>query len=223
MCGTALAASSRSTVMRTSSEPARASAATWSTVAATSAVSVLVIDWTTIGAPPPTLTPPTITGTVSRRRGPSGRSVTGASPVAERDAAPSAGRDSSNGRRPRSPLLQPGDDGTRKLRSRVLASARSGADALRGFADSGTLAPAPGAEAADLEDAQARQEGVPVSSETSRPSASDGASAAAPQLSQIRNSVAPGSQSSPRSQATYAFFDSMRWAKLCSTRKSSAR
>ena len=29
MCGTAAAASSRSTVMRTSSEPARASAATW--------------------------------------------------------------------------------------------------------------------------------------------------------------------------------------------------
>ena len=33
MCGTAAAASSRSTVMRTSSEPARASAATWLAVA----------------------------------------------------------------------------------------------------------------------------------------------------------------------------------------------
>ncbi len=61
MCGTAAAASSRSTVMRTSSEPARASAATWRAVASTSAVSVLVIDCTTIGAPPPTMTPPTST------------------------------------------------------------------------------------------------------------------------------------------------------------------
>ncbi len=67
MCGTAAAASSRSTVMRTSSDPARASAATWATVASMSAVSVLVIDWTTTGAPPPTLTSPTITATVSRR------------------------------------------------------------------------------------------------------------------------------------------------------------
>ena len=49
MCGTAAAASSRSTVMRTISEPARASAATWPTVPFTSAVSVLVIDCTTIG------------------------------------------------------------------------------------------------------------------------------------------------------------------------------
>ena len=48
MCGTAAAASSRSTVMRTSSEPARASAATCAR-ASTSAVSVLVIDCTTIG------------------------------------------------------------------------------------------------------------------------------------------------------------------------------
>ena len=63
MCGTAAAASSRSTVMRTSSEPARASAATWRAVASTSAVSVLVIDCTTIGAPPPTMTPPTSTAT----------------------------------------------------------------------------------------------------------------------------------------------------------------
>ncbi len=64
MCGTAAAASSRSTVMRTSSEPARASAATCFTVPATSAVSVLVIDCTTMGAPPPTLTLPTMTWAV---------------------------------------------------------------------------------------------------------------------------------------------------------------
>src|SRR5215470_13441662 len=67
ICGTAAAASSRSTVTRTISEPARASAATWATVAATSPVSVLVIDWTTMGAPPPTITPPTSTATELRR------------------------------------------------------------------------------------------------------------------------------------------------------------
>src|SRR4051795_1700042 len=71
MCGTAAAASSRSTVMRTSSEPARDSAAICSTVPATSAVSVLVIDCTTIGAPPPTATLPTMTCVVLYRpRGP---------------------------------------------------------------------------------------------------------------------------------------------------------
>src|ERR1700738_4336651 len=64
ICGTAAAASSRSTVIRTSSEPARASAATCATVPATSAVSVLVIDCTTIGAPPPTATLPTMTWVV---------------------------------------------------------------------------------------------------------------------------------------------------------------
>src|ERR1700684_2155699 len=64
MCGTAAAASSRSTVIRTSSEPARASAATWLAVPSTSAVSVLVIDCTTTGAPPPTVTLPTFTATV---------------------------------------------------------------------------------------------------------------------------------------------------------------
>src|SRR5882672_10556339 len=64
MCGTAAAASSRSTVIRTISEPARESAATCATVPATSAVSVLVIDCTTIGAPPPTATLPTMTSVV---------------------------------------------------------------------------------------------------------------------------------------------------------------
>ena len=53
MCGTAAAASALFTVTRTISEPARASAATCCTVAAMSAVSVLVIDCTTIGASPP--------------------------------------------------------------------------------------------------------------------------------------------------------------------------
>ena len=77
MWGTAAAASSRSTVRRTSSEPARAKAAIWRVVASMSAVSVLVIDWTTIGAPPPTMTAPspspTRTPTVAwRERGPQG-------------------------------------------------------------------------------------------------------------------------------------------------------
>src|ERR1700681_2117076 len=67
ICGTAAAASSRSTVIRTISEPARESAATCATVPATSAVSVLVIDCTTIGAPPPTATLPTMTWVVLRR------------------------------------------------------------------------------------------------------------------------------------------------------------
>src|SRR3954453_20725796 len=52
--------------MRTISEPAAASAATCCTVPAISAVSVLVIDCTTTGAPPPTFTWPTFTATVLR-------------------------------------------------------------------------------------------------------------------------------------------------------------
>ena len=68
MPATAAALSSRSTVMRTISEPAFASAATCATVPSTSAVSVLVIDWTTTGASPPTMMPPTSTPT-ERLRG----------------------------------------------------------------------------------------------------------------------------------------------------------
>src|ERR1700722_20983549 len=64
ICGTAAAASPRWPVIRTSSDPARASAATCSTVPLTSAVSVLVIDCTTIGAPPPTAILPTMTWVV---------------------------------------------------------------------------------------------------------------------------------------------------------------
>ena len=65
--GTACAAASLLTVTRTSSEPASCSARTWATVASTSAVSVLVMDWTTIGWAEPTLTPPTTTVGVRRR------------------------------------------------------------------------------------------------------------------------------------------------------------
>src|ERR1700683_2436612 len=62
--GNAAAASGMLTVTRTSSEPAWASSRHCFVVAATSAVSVLVIDWTTIGAPPPTWILPTFTATV---------------------------------------------------------------------------------------------------------------------------------------------------------------
>src|SRR6266542_4613360 len=65
--GTARAASSLFTVTRTSSLPAAWSALTWATVPDTSAVSVLVMDWTTMGRWLPTLTPPTSTSTVFLR------------------------------------------------------------------------------------------------------------------------------------------------------------
>src|SRR2546423_480097 len=67
--GTAAAAASLLTVTRTSSEPAWASRATWIAVASASAVSVFVIDWTTIGWSEPTLTPATSTVMVDRRIG----------------------------------------------------------------------------------------------------------------------------------------------------------
>src|SRR5688500_16547605 len=65
--GTARAASSTLTVMRTISEPAAASSTHCRAVPAASAVSVLVIDCTTTGAPPPTVTPPMRTACVGRR------------------------------------------------------------------------------------------------------------------------------------------------------------
>src|SRR6266567_3933774 len=67
MCGTAAAASSLFTVTRTSSEPALAREATCSTVEATSAVSVLVMDCTTTGASDPTRTVPIVQATDVRR------------------------------------------------------------------------------------------------------------------------------------------------------------
>src|SRR3954447_19374710 len=51
---------SRGTAQRIRSPPAAATARIWRSVASTSAVSVLVIDWTTTGAPPPIGTPPTL-------------------------------------------------------------------------------------------------------------------------------------------------------------------
>src|SRR5580698_5020707 len=67
MRGTAAAASSLLTVTRTSSDPARASAAHCWTVEGMSAVSVLVMDCTTTGASEPTRTPPTTAVTVFLR------------------------------------------------------------------------------------------------------------------------------------------------------------
>ena len=52
---------------RTISQPASARRPIWASVAATSRVSVFVIDWTATGAPPPTGTSPTITGRVLLR------------------------------------------------------------------------------------------------------------------------------------------------------------
>ena len=67
MAGTAAAAASVFTVTRTSSLPARANSATCRTVDSTSAVSVLVMDWTTTGWQEPTGTPPIQTVGVLRR------------------------------------------------------------------------------------------------------------------------------------------------------------
>ena len=67
MTGTAAAASSLLTVIRTSSEPARARARTCCAVPSASAVSVLVIDCTTIGASPPIRTAPTRAATLFLR------------------------------------------------------------------------------------------------------------------------------------------------------------
>ena len=57
---TALAASSSGTATRMISHPASSNAWIWATVAATSSVFVLHMDWMDTGAPPPTATLPTI-------------------------------------------------------------------------------------------------------------------------------------------------------------------
>src|SRR5690606_26977006 len=65
--GIAAAASSLLTVTRTICEPARHREATWVAVLAASAVSVFVIDCTTIGWSDPTFTLPTVAVTDLRR------------------------------------------------------------------------------------------------------------------------------------------------------------
>src|SRR5579883_2257901 len=69
MRGTESAASLEFTVTRTSSEPARARDFTCAAVVSTSAVSVFVIDWTTMGFDPPTRTEPIETVRLRRRMG----------------------------------------------------------------------------------------------------------------------------------------------------------
>ena len=54
-------------VTRTISQPTSARAIDWRTVASTSWVSLVVIDWTRIGFVPPTPTQPTDTSRVGRR------------------------------------------------------------------------------------------------------------------------------------------------------------
>src|SRR6476469_2868699 len=80
--GTAAADSGLLTVTRTSSEPARHKSATCFTVEATSAVSVLVIDCTTIGWLLPTWTLPTFTVGVARRGAPDGSLTSSPAPAA---------------------------------------------------------------------------------------------------------------------------------------------
>ena len=95
MTGTASAAASLLTVMRTSSEPAWASCATWMAVPSASAVSVFVIDCTTTGCADPTGTPPT---TTVARRAPAG----GCSSAAHgRACPPGSARGVHDGRRDR--------------------------------------------------------------------------------------------------------------------------
>src|SRR5438552_16235544 len=67
MAGSALAASGVLTVTRAISQPACSNWWICSTVAFTSAVSGVVMDWTTIGAPPPMGTLPTRICLVLRR------------------------------------------------------------------------------------------------------------------------------------------------------------
>ena len=57
---TAMAAASSGTATRMISHPASAKVRIWATVASTSSVFVLHMDWIDTGAPPPTATRPTI-------------------------------------------------------------------------------------------------------------------------------------------------------------------
>jgi hypothetical protein len=61
------AAATLGAVTRTISQPTSASATDCLTVAATSCVSLVVIDWMRTGFAPPTPTPPTLTSRVARR------------------------------------------------------------------------------------------------------------------------------------------------------------
>ena len=58
--GSASASGMPGTATRTISQPAATRRSTWARVASTSCVLVVVMDWTTTGAPPPIGTPPTL-------------------------------------------------------------------------------------------------------------------------------------------------------------------
>src|SRR5262245_46131085 len=75
IAGSAAASSVSGTATRTMSQPVVASSAICCSVPLTSAVLVMVIDWTLIGAPPPTATLPTCTCRLRRRPSPAARSV----------------------------------------------------------------------------------------------------------------------------------------------------
>src|SRR5213593_3871227 len=68
MRGRASASAVLGTVTRTISHPASTRRRIWATVASTSAVRGVVMDWTRIGLPPPTPTSPTLTSRVFLRR-----------------------------------------------------------------------------------------------------------------------------------------------------------
>src|SRR5919107_5935587 len=75
IAGRAAASSVSGTATRTMSQPVAASSAICCRVALMSAVLVMVIDWTLIGAPPPTGTRPTLIRRERRRPTPAARSV----------------------------------------------------------------------------------------------------------------------------------------------------
>ena len=84
ICGKASASSWLGTATRTMSQPAAVSSAICCSVAGTFAVSVLVIDCTEMGAPPPTGTGPTMMR-CDLRRGCNGLSLISGSPVLRND------------------------------------------------------------------------------------------------------------------------------------------
>ncbi len=115
--GTAAAASGMFTVMRTISEPASASAMHCAAVPAASVVSVLVIDCTTTGAPPPTCTAPgplpTRTPTVRCTR------ITDMGTL-----APARGR--RRDQRPSAPIYLPSAKTSRPMKCSMIASVSGG-------------------------------------------------------------------------------------------------
>src|SRR5688500_3506102 len=108
IAGSASASSWLGQATRTMSQPEAVSSAICCNVALTSAVSVVVIDWTDTGAPPPTGTDPTMIWRLCRRGASGGggtagmprlTDVTGTSPRADRDRVDDVGGDGEQGER----------------------------------------------------------------------------------------------------------------------------